>query len=310
MKELEDLNSKRRWLKKSLIAIVVLVTIFCLLEIFLRTYWGFCDSVLMMENKNYEYIPQPNQDRYRFRNHILYNSFSMRSPEPDTSVYTILGFGDSIINGGVMVEQDSLATTLLSVALTKHLNKKVQVLNIGAGSWGPDNDYGYLLEKGDFKAKMIFLVVSSHDAFDNMDFMPVIDKVRRYESRQYKLATWELIDKYALPRMGNQQSSPETGVIKKGTTFNTGFLNFYKYSLQKGLPFFIYLNPDKTELEAKQYKEEGQQIIAFCKQYNIPLVDGLKTTKPDDYRGVIHMNEQGQRHMAESLLPIMEQLIN
>ncbi|RYD81647.1 MAG: hypothetical protein EOP53_05830 [Sphingobacteriales bacterium] len=227
----------------------------------------------------------------------------MRSPEPDSTAVTILGFGDSVINGGVMVDQDSLATTLLSDTLTKRLNRKVQVLNIGAGSWGPDNDYAYLLEKGDFNAKMIFLVVSSHDAFDNMDFMPVIDKVRRYESRQYKLATWELIDKYALPRMQKDQLSPEAGVAKKGSVFNTGFLNFYQYCFQKKLPFFIYLNPDKTELEAGRYKEEGQLIIEFCVQYNIPLIDGLATTKPYDYRGVIHMNNQGQRHIAAAIFP-------
>ena len=101
-------------LKRSrmLLFILSFLTIFVLLEFYLRSYWGFCDSVLMMESKNYEYIEQPNQNRFRFRHHVFYNSFSMRSPEPDTNAYTILGFGDSVINGGVMVDQDSLATSI------------------------------------------------------------------------------------------------------------------------------------------------------------------------------------------------------
>lgn len=274
----------------------------------MRVYWGFCDSVLMMESKNYEYIAQPNQERLRFRNKIFYNSFSMRSPEPDNTTYKILGFGDSIINGGSMVDQDSLSTTLLSIALTKELNKKVQVLNIGSGSWGPDNNFAYLKEKGNFNAKIIYLLVSSHDAFDNMDFMPMIDKQIRYESKQYKLATWELINKYLIPRIWTPSNS-EQPIYKKGKSFNTGFQNFYNYCKLNNIPFFIYLNPDKNELNDKKYNWQGQLIIDFCLKNNIPLVQGINTTQIDDYRGIIHMNNSGQKHMATAILPEIKILI-
>jgi len=234
----------------------------------------------------------------------------MRSPEVDSSALIILGFGDSIINGGVMVDQDSLATTLLSKELTGTLQQNVQVLNIGAGSWGPDNDYAYLQEKGNFNAKMIFLLVSSHDAHDNMDFTPVIDKVNRYESKQYKLATIELLDKYIIPRIFQGKENEEISVIKKGKVFNTGFLDFYTYCQEKNIPFFIYLHPDKNELAAQKYEPQGQMIIDFCKRYNISCIQSLHSIKTDDYRGVIHMNHSGQRHMAEDLLPVILSTIN
>lgn len=280
-----------------------------LVEIYLRVYWGFCDNVLMMASPNYEYIQQPNQKRFRFRNNIIYNQFSMRSPEVDTTAVTILGFGDSIINGGVMVDQDSLATTLLSKELSEELNTKVQVLNIGAGSWGPDNDFAYLKEKGNFNAKLIFLIVSSHDAYDNMDFTPVIDKINRYESKQYKLAIWELINKYGIPRIFDGNVSEENGIIKKGKEFNTGFLNFYEYCKEHNIPFFIYLHPDKNELAEQNYSPAGQEIIAFCAQYNIPCIQSLGSIIPEDYRGVIHMNHSGQRHMKEDLKPVIVSLL-
>jgi hypothetical protein len=234
----------------------------------------------------------------------------MRSPEVDSSAFIILGFGDSIINGGVMVDQDSLATTLLSKELTDKLHTKVQVLNIGAGSWGPDNDYAYLKEKGDFNAKMIFLLVSSHDAHDNMDFTPVIDKVNRYESKQYKLATVELLDKYILPRIFEGKEKEEISIIKKGKEFNTGFLNFYNYSKQRNIPFFVYLHPDKNELAEQKYSSQGQMIIDFCKQYDIPCIQSLHSIQPGDYRGVIHMNHSGQRHMAKDLLAEILSMVN
>lgn len=288
----------RRW-------IIILIALFIATEIYLREYWGFCDNVLMMYSPNYEYIEQPNQKRFRFRDHIYYNKYSMRSPEVDSSALIILGFGDSIINGGVMVDQDSLTTTLLSEGLTDALHTKVQVLNIGAGSWGPDNDFAYLKEKGNFNARMIFLLVSSHDAHDNMDFTPVIDKVNRYESRQYKSAIMELLEKYIIPRVFDGKGNEESTVVKKGKEFNTGFLNFYKYCKEKNIPFFIYLHPDKNEITEQKYSWQGQQIIDFCKQYNIPCIQSLHSIQPDDYRGVIHMNHSGQRHMKEDLLPVI-----
>lgn len=276
-----------------------------LLEIYLRVYWGFCDSVLMMESKNYEYIPQPDQHRFRFRKHIMYNRFSMRSPDVDTSATKILGFGDSIINGGVVVDQDSLATTLLSENLSDTLKQKVQVLNISAGSWGPDNCYAYLMEKGNFNAKIIFLVVSSHDAHDNMDFEKVIDKRLRYESRQYKLAIWELIVKYGIPKLIDPYDSDGIGISKKGTSFNTGFLDLSNYCKENNIPFFVSLHPDKGEFLAKEYNAQGKEIIAYCKANGIECIQQLLTIRASDYRSGIHLNESGHRHMAENLFPVL-----
>lgn len=301
---------RKKKIRRILFIILGFIIVLIAIEFYLRSYWGFCDNVLMMYSPHYEYIEQPNQKRFRFRDHIYYNKYSMRSPEVDTSAFIILGFGDSIINGGVMVDQDSLATTLLSKELTDTLRQKVQVLNIGAGSWGPDNDFAYLHEKGNFNAKMIFLLVSSHDAHDNMDFEPVIDKVNRYESRQYKSALVELLDKYIIPRVFDGKGEEESTVIKKGKEFNSGFLHFYEYCKEKKIPFFIYLHPDKNELAAQKYSWQGQQIIDSCKKYDIPCIQSLHSIKPGDYRGVIHMNHNGQRHMKEDLLPVILSMIN
>ena len=152
-----------------------MIVLLFILEVFLRQYFGFCNTVLIREDADFEYIAQPNQDRFRFRNHIKYNSFSMRSEAVDSAAVLILGFGDSVINGGVLTDQDSLATTILSDSLTKIHRNKIQFLNVSAGSWGPDNCFAYLKKYGDFGAKSIYLFVSSHDAYDNMNFEKIVD---------------------------------------------------------------------------------------------------------------------------------------
>lgn len=122
-------------------------------EIGLRLY-GFAEAPLYKASDSYEYIAKPNQDIMRFGNHIHYNSYSQRSDEPDTTKVIILGLGDSVIFGGVQVDQDDIATSLF----TKETG--MQMLNISAGSWGPDNCAAYLRENGLFGAKAMFLVVS------------------------------------------------------------------------------------------------------------------------------------------------------
>ena len=125
---------RRIWITICIVIVVMLGG-----EIYLRKSWGFCDTVLIQSDPDFEYIAQPNQKHYRFRKYVLYNEYCQRSESVDSSAFIILGLGDSVINGGTLTDQDSLATTRLSKSLTQLLQRKVQVLNISAGSWGPDN---------------------------------------------------------------------------------------------------------------------------------------------------------------------------
>lgn len=164
-------------------------------EVALRQIWGFCDAPLSIESEKYEYIFAPNQDRFRFRKHVKYNSISQRSEEPKKNKKKVLGCGDSVINGGTQTDQKDLATTLFEE------RTGVQMLNISAGSWGPDNCAAYLEVNGVFDAEGIILVVSSHDAHDNMDWQPVVGQSVAFPDKQYSLAVWELIDRYLVPRI-------------------------------------------------------------------------------------------------------------
>jgi hypothetical protein len=220
----------------------------------------------------------------------------------------ILGFGDSVINGGVMTGQDFLATGLIEKELADDYGEGYRCLNISYGSWGPDNCYAYLQEYGDFDAKLIFLVVSSHDAYDNMDFQKMVDVHPSYPSSQYKLALWELIERYLFPRVLNEKK--EQDHIVKGEIFNSGFLSFYTYTQEKGIPFFIYLHPDKKEFLSGKYTPEGNAIVDFCKSNSIPLLEGMKYETESGFRDMIHMNEQGQKKLAATLLPEIKNLLN
>lgn len=296
---------------------LVLSGILLATELVLRFAFGFCNALLYQESDRYEYIAQPCQHRYRFFSHIDYNSYSQRSDEPDTAKTIILGLGDSVIFGGTWMDQDSLATTLLSK------ETGMQMLNISCGSWGPDNCAAYLKEKGTFGAKAIVLVCSSHDAYDVMSFVPVVGKYPSYPDKQYKLALWELAGRYLLPRIKNNitknkrvldpdaqvvYKSSNMQVTKKSSCFNPGFDELKGISDSLDIPFVIYLHAETGELQDERYNEMGQEIIRWAKNNDVYLMRGIKTEKSYMYHDTIHLNENGQRHLADCLEKILRHL--
>ncbi|QXP66971.1 hypothetical protein [Polaribacter sp. AHE13PA] len=273
-------------------------------EVFLRFFFGFCDDVLLREDSDFEYIAKENQSRYRFRNNIYYNSFSMRSEEIDSNSITILGLGDSILNGGVLTDQDSLATSILSKKISNLYDKKVQFLNVSAGSWGPDNCYTYLKKYGNFNASSIFLFVSSHDAYDNMDFKKIIGINKSFPNKQYFSSIYEIVDRYLLPRLKRTKKKVTNNSLginkkKKNSKFNSGFNAIYSYSKTNNIPLVIYLHAESEEVKKGSYNEQGKEIIKFASQNNIELLLDIKESSTLDFRDKIHFNESGQKKMAE-----------
>ncbi len=288
--------------------LVAFLGVLVVTEVVLRTVFGFCDTVLLRADPNYEYIAQPDQDRMRFRHHIVYNSLSMRSPEPDSKAVVILGCGDSVINGGVLTGQDSLATTILSTELGQLLGREVQFLNISAGSWGPDNCAAYLNNTKLPQAKTLVLFASSHDAHDNMSFKKVVGVRKSFPDEQYPTAIQELVDRYILPRIIEQTTSTdsELGIDKGERAFNKGFAQLKEYAGSQGIPMVIVLHAERSEIVAGDYNSQGQEIIAFAEENGIHLLRDLDHgVIVDQLRDKIHPNDSGQRKLAEIVMDDM-----
>lgn len=299
--------------------LVLVSALVVLLEFTLRFAFGFCDALLYQSSDNYEYIAQPNQNRHRFGAHIHYNSYSQRNEEPDSTRVKILGLGDSVIFGGTWMDQDSLATTLFSN------ETGMQMLNISAGSWGPDNCAAYLKEKGTFGAKAMILVCSSHDAYDVMSFTPVVGFYPTYPERQYRLAIVELMDRYLMPRVRSfflkqkQRLDPDAAVVnkmsqkfvaKKSLLFNPGFDKLKNMADSLHIPFGVYLHAETGELMQGSYNEMGYEIMEWAEKNGVPLMKGMDRGENESmYKDMIHLNGKGQKHLAASLKVMVTELL-
>lgn len=298
-----------KYLYGFLIGIVVLAGI---AEVVLRVKYGFCNSPLYVSDPDFEYIYAPNQDVKRFGYVLKTNKFSMRNEEllpSDTLV--ILLIGDSVVNGGSLTDQDSIASTILEKRFEKDFNRRVRVLNISAGSWGPDNMAAYLKKFGLFNAKLMCLVTSSHDAHDIMSHQSPVGIDPGWPDKQYKVALYELWDRYRwiffyyidtvlfpkepeVPQVAQQsEGSPpaadsskiarpdsaqneklnQAGIRKPGVDFNPGYKQLLDMARENNIPFFIYLHPEITEVDMGHFNDQGDEIIAFAKENEVRLIN-------------------------------------
>ncbi|QRQ99641.1 hypothetical protein [Dyadobacter sandarakinus] len=318
-----------KYLYRFLILIIVLAGI---AEVVLRVRYGFCNSPLYISDPDFEYIYAPNQDVTRFGYALRTNSLSMRSEEVlPTDSLVILLIGDSVVNGGSLTDQDSIATTLLEKRFLRDFNQRVRVLNISAGSWGPDNMAAFLKKYGLFKAKLMCLVTSSHDAHDIMSHQNTVGVNPGMPDKQYKVALYELWDRYrwiffyywntvffapevqetggAQPDSLRREELKAAGIRKPGVGFNPGYGQLYSMAQAHNIPFFIYLHPEISEVELGHFNDQGDEIIAFAQSHNIRLINELQMgIKPSFYRkmDVIHYNSQGQQFMADNLYPLFK----
>ena len=312
-------------LKHVLRFLIFLVIVLAAAELVLRYKYGFLSTPLYVSDPDYEYIYAPNQDVWRFGNHIKTNEFSLRNePILPTDTTVVLLTGDSVVLGGSLTDNDSLASTLLEKRLSKTLGRRVRVLNVAAGSWGPDNVAAYLKKHGLFHADLLCLVASSHDYHDHMDFQDVVGKDINHPDKQYNFALEELWKRYLYPRYmeglihsqapevpangSPSQTAPGPSIIQKpGVGLNSGFAQLKRLAQGANIPFVILLHPEISELEYGDYDEEGKSILEYAKTDSIRLIRELDYgIRPEYYRDddVVHYNDKGQRYLADLLYPI------
>jgi lysophospholipase L1-like esterase len=298
-------------------AIVFFITIG---EIFARYYLGLGTPPLTVSHPTIEHLYKPNQDVYVFGNHFIVNQYGMRS-EPfaikkDNGELRILFFGDSVLNGGNLIDQTEIATSILKDKISKITNKKVIVGNISSGVWGPGNWLAYVREYGFFDADIVVLVISSHDYGDNRTFLPLNPIF--FPTNQPVSALYEGIERYLpryLPQMSDSSNVPKTGhfIVKgkeeeaaqEGLADLKRFLELAKISSASVLVFQHY---EKLEIESGHTLEGHQRIKKICEQLGIiptslePYFRKSIEGGVNPYRDNIHPNKVGQMLIAEAIL--------
>jgi lysophospholipase L1-like esterase len=290
-------------------------------EVFARFALGLGDPPLFQKDDAIEYVLKPGTYR-RFGHTIHINRWSQRSPEieakkSDPNEFRVLVIGDSVVNGGALLDDTEIATTLLERALTTQLNRPVRVLNISAGSWGPANQLAYLEKVGTFDADAAVIVWSSHDASD----VPRFDGLRDDQPEQRPmLAVGELITRYALPRL---RRSPTATPAPSENAFDQAMqsaIDLIAFARSRNLPIAIVLHETRGEIEGKSDTDHsldrGRRLLkdmvtataiplSYTRTHFAPALAKGDTVFQDD----IHPAAQGQKLLAQCLEQAMRPLL-
>ena len=177
-------------MKNLLLKVTAIFIIAFIGETILKHVVGLGTPPLYESYKEMEYKMKPNQNIQRFGNIIIINDASMRTSidildRPKLGKKRVLIFGDSVLWG----------TSILGIKLKENF----EIYNVSAGSWGPGNWNQFIKENGIFNADQIIFLISSHDLIDIPNPLTKTNKLMPSENPPF--ATWELINRYILPRI-------------------------------------------------------------------------------------------------------------
>ncbi|MCH2231890.1 MAG: hypothetical protein MK105_16260 [Crocinitomicaceae bacterium] len=290
---------KLNW-KKLLLRIIATTLI---VEFILRFGVDMGKKALYIENENCEYHLVPNQDFSRFHNNYSTNEYGMRSHKVlKSDKKRILLIGDSVINGGSRIDQEELVSYKLEEQLRSDYGDNVSVYNISAGSWGPENAYQFLINNVDFSYDVAILIFSSHDFNDNMHHRTVVGEQIAWPNQHPMTAITDAFGNYAWPRIKSFLGYKNDYLAGfDDSAINPGWSKFRSTFNQNSINYFVYLHPDKGELEAGSLDEQGIDLMQYLDSLEMPYISGIETEDLDGYTDNIHVNSSSHEKMAETL---------
>ncbi len=310
--------------KLSIVKIIVLLAVvgFVAAELLCRFAIGLGEPPLYQADVQMEYLLQPSKTYYRFHHRFAVNQYGMRSdnfpPQKSSpNELRVIVIGDSIVYGGVRIDQSEIATEILKRDLQHEFGRPVVVGNASAKSWGPPNELTYLERYGTLDADVVILELSSHDYADAPTFVPVVGISADYPDKTPPLALADLLETYLLPRYLHIGLTP-AGIDK--TMINTAasekdvaecrdaereFFRFARMQKAKvslvqhlSLPELIskyqtgyYANKEVAQAEGVPYVDDAEELQGQLKSGQNPFFPG----------DPLHLNRLGQPILAHTL---------
>lgn len=327
-----SVRPRRRWLRRILVAVVVMVIGVTCVELYVRFRLGLGDPPLSMDDPGMKYLFQPNQDGWRFGNHYHYNAYSMRSEDfpahkTDPHELRVMLVGNSIINGGNLTDQKDIVSAILEDDLKRDLGRPVIVGNISAGGWHAPSEYGYVKKFGLFDADVVVIVLASFDCAEDPPPYPHFSGVLSYmPDHKPVLAIQEAVTRYLpryLPGWLHGAEANESGPIPDmQATFTQQEADWAQGCLRKLIEAGFashasvivaqYLVPHEVTgnvdngypINQKTALEEGAAVVQMGPTFAAAVAAGKQP-----FRDSCHPNVLGQRLMAQVLLPAIEKAV-
>ncbi len=297
-----------------------------IVEVALRTLFGFGKPPLYMADPHMGYRLAPNQRTKRFGNEFAINQFSMRGPaialRPDPHTLRILLLGDSIANGGWWTDQANILSAQIQQRLSDHLQlpyTTVEVLNASANSWGPRNELAYVTTFGTFHAHLVVLLLNTDDWFAVAPTSLPVGRDRNYPTTYPPLALTEVITRLRKPGpMPELQAVQQEGGDRVGKNLDA-IRQLQHITHVSDCRLMVALTPLRREVTAPgprdyelQARDRVQQWMSAEDILYIDFLDPFKSvTEPQAlYRDHIHLSPAGNALVSQTLSDMAQSVIS
>jgi hypothetical protein len=296
------------------VILAVVVGLFILIELGLRSLFGFGNPLIYIGDEEIGYLLAPNQSTRRMGNRIEINEYSMRSAPiektPPPSTLRILLLGDSIANGGWWTDQRNTISSLIQSSLQPPNNyQEIEVLNASANSWGPRNELAYLQRFGNFNSQIIVLIINTDDLFATAPTSLPVGRDRNYPDHKPILAVIEVLQRYLI----KQKPIPELEAVQKEPGDRVGInleaiSKIHKFAQENNSKFLLVMTPLLREIGKpgpRDYEIVARQRLSdFTKEQQINYIDFLTElnaiNNPQSlYQDNIHLNLKGNQLVSE-----------
>jgi hypothetical protein len=321
---------RRRWRKGLLVVLCLFLAASTGGELYCRFVLGLGDPPLSMVDAKMRYCFKPNQTCIRFGHLVHYNAYSMRTEDfpakkTDPSELRVMIVGDSVTNGGVLIDQSETFPALVQKRLAKDLGRKVLVMNASAGGWGPPSELAYVETFGFFDADMVVWELASHDYADAPLLQPVVDVNVNFPGHKPLLALEDGFFRYFVPRMQSRGWWPSDDAPPLPRAFPDAVHEsdvqwcracehqFYHLAKQQTRNVFLFQYYERAEMTGPPLPGYAANL-AVAREESVPavnvgpvFVDSVKRGQ-DPYRDgdPIHANVMGNQMMADTLAPVLE----
>lgn len=296
-------------MKKFLIYIVVIILLVLIIEICLRFFFGLGKPPLYYSNNKYEYSLQPNQNLKRFGNNFATNKMGYRSKDIDLENENIIYvIGDSVVNGGMRLDQSEIVTEQLlnSLNFSNECKSFWQIANISAGSWGPANQRFFLEDKFQNSKKLLGIYIfSTHDLndlpkYDDLDTIlyPQINPISALQE-VYEKYIPKFLKKIQLLKSNQNKYSYDTS--DKGTKEFRNLINYLDKKFYKlVIIHHLTIEEHKYGVDINAHKLIYNTLAMINQEYisdiNVYIEDeDIKNYYFDN----IHLNAQGSKGLSE-----------
>lgn len=324
----EQLHQQQKYLR---IMILLLFSGLIGSELALRWLWGLGQPVLLQADPEIGYLFQPNQNKHRFGRQLQYNRYGQRSeplgdPKPPLR---ILMTGDSVLNGGNLIDQAETISEQVETQFQKNLSPAtIEVLNASAGSWGIGNQWAYLQRFGDFNSDVLILQIGTHDLVQATSTDEHIGRAPNFPDRTPVLAWQEVWARYLWPQLRLQwhlrQAQPPTESPDPQTTrqIEQFHQQQFEQNLQilsellawaelQSLPVWVVYTPDRadvlppTDFPLDHHPYLKAEFVAWLRSRDIQLIDTHQAWQslPSEltatyFRDDVHLTPAGNQAVA------------